>query len=308
MKVFIRNISLFCGIIFIPLIIFSFYIFYANYKLAADYKIESNINTLVIGDSHTQKAINDRYFPNAINLSQSSECFIYSYSKLLEILKHHPNIKTVLLGCSFHSFSSYYDEFVFGKYGAETSARYFFIMPLTLKLEFLLKNNNLTGRYLLQILSNGITNLGVRSGQYSFLGNYEAYRTSVKLSEQSIRKRVNTHYFQQGKMDGFSSLNVYYLSKVVELCKERKIKLILLNTPMHKYYIENVPDKFKDKFYSLIKSKKLNLIEFEKLKLDDSCFLPDGDHVNEEGARLTTLFLVNVLKPANSAKMEGVFE
>ncbi|MCX6279514.1 MAG: hypothetical protein NT004_15665 [Bacteroidetes bacterium] len=177
-----------------------------------------------------------------------------------------------------------------------------------MKFEFFLRNNNITGQYLMRILSNGITNLGVRSGQYSFLGNYEAYHTNVKLSAQSVGKRVNTHFFQHGKMDEFSSLNVFYLTKVAELCKERKINLILLNTPMHKYYIENVPDKFKDKFYSLIKSKKLNLIEFEKLKLDDRCFLPDGDHVNEEGARLTTLFLVNVLKPANSAKMEGVFE
>jgi len=308
MKMFFRNLSFFLGILLIPLIIFSSYIYHSNSKLAAKYTIGYSTKTIIIGDSHTQKAINDRYFPGSINLSQSSECYIYSFSKLQEILKSNPHVETVLLGCSYHSFSSYYDEFIFGKYSSEISSRYFFIMPGNMKLQFLYKNQDHISLYFQNIMLQGINNMAVPSGKYSFLGCYETYRTNIKLTRATASKRVNTHYFKNGEMDGFSTSNIYYLKKIVDLCEERHIDLFLLNTPMHEYYTDMVPGKFKNKFYSLVNSNKLKLIEFEKLHLADSCFLPDGDHVTENGARLTTLFLVDYLKNAKPKHMEGAVE
>jgi hypothetical protein len=301
MRVFVKNIFLFTGIILFPLVLYTGFIYVANSILVANYRVNPGVNTIVIGDSHTQKAINDQYFPNAINLSQSSESFLYSYVKLKEILKHNPNIKTVLLGCSFHSFSAYYDEFVIGKYSSEISAGYFFAMPVDLQWQFLYRNNTLTGQYLKRLLETGFHNLDVDSGRYSFLGCYEPYETKVKMTRESVSKRVNTHYFHDGQMYGFSSVNIDYLQKIASLCKEKSIRLILLNTPLHGYYIENVPDTFRDRFYSLVNVNKFELIEFNGLHLNDSCFLPDGDHVTGEGARLTTQFLVRYLR-ADSVK------
>ena len=299
MKLFVARIVVFLGIMIIPLLLLSSYVYYANSKLIKNYKIGSKVSIIVIGDSHTQKAINDNYLPDAINLSQSSECILYSFVKLQTILQTNPNIKTVLLGCGYNSFSSYYDEFIYGTYSAEVSSRYFFVMPDSLKMKFIYFNRNTLSKYLKKIVSNGITNLRVSPLDYSFLGRFETYSTIVKLSRETVNKRIETQYYSDRKLDDFSLLNILYFRKVIDLCKKRNVRLIIIHTPSHKFYIDNVPGKFKARYDSLIKESKISAIEFNDLLLPDSCFLPDGDHVTDYGAKLTTLYLADYLKNKN---------
>ncbi len=296
MKLFITRVALFFGIIFVPLLLLSSYLFIANANKMNDFASGLRKSVIVIGDSHTQKAINEIYWPAVINLSQSSECYIYSYVKLYHLLTGNPGIKTVILGCSYHSFSAYYDEFVFGAYSADISSRYFFIMPDSLRLQFLYQNRNRMSRYFQKVIENGIANLRVSPAGYSFLGHYETYATKVKLSRETVRKRIETHYYHKNELNDFSMLNIFYLEKIIDLCRNRNTALVLLNTPMHKYYLDQVPVKFKKKYDSLVKTGNLNVIEFEDLRLPDSCFLPDGDHVTDYGAHLTTMFLADYLK------------
>jgi hypothetical protein len=296
MRLFIISITVFLGIIIIPFLILVSYVLYANSRLADNYRIGSKISSIVIGDSHTQKAINEIYWPEAINLSQSSECFPYTYIKLKTLFKNNPTIKTVFLGCGYNSFSSYYNEFIFGKYSAEVSSRYFFIMPFSMKMQYLDYNRIQLGQYIRKIIENGISNLHVAPSGYSFLGCYETYSTNVKLTNRTIKKRTDTHYYTNNVPDDFSDLNILYFHKIIDLCLKHKIRIIILDTPMHKFYTDQVPVKFKKKFDYVMTSSKLQVINFKNLRLPDSCFLPDGDHVTNDGARLSTLFLVDYLK------------
>jgi hypothetical protein len=43
----------------------------------------------------------------------------------------------------------------------------------------------------------------------------------------------------------------------------------------------------------LIKQNGLQIIDFDDLELEDHHFLPDGDHVNREGAGITTRWFLD---------------
>jgi hypothetical protein len=65
---------------------------------------------------------------------------------------------------------------------------------------------------------------------------------------------------------------------------------------MQDYYLSSVPVSFKEKYYSLIRENNLDLIDFKKLSLNDTCYLPDGGHLSPCGTRPVTLYLKDILK------------
>jgi hypothetical protein len=69
---------------------------------------------------------------------------------------------------------------------------------------------------------------------------------------------------------------------------------VILKTPLHAYYKSGIPLKFIEKYDSLINLNKLKLVDFGNLIFNDSCYLPNGDHVSQKGALLTTNFLGKV--------------
>ena len=75
--------------------------------------INNGINTLVIGDSHTELAINDSLLNNTLNISTPAEGYIFTYMKLRNILKNNSQIRNIMLGVSYHNFSSYYDKYIY---------------------------------------------------------------------------------------------------------------------------------------------------------------------------------------------------
>ena len=62
----------------------------------------------------------------------------------------------------------------------------------------------------------------------------------------------------------------------------------MLNTPVHPGYLKSIPKKYTRLYHEYISRNRLDTYEFNDLSLSDSDFLPDGDHVNYDGAMLTT--------------------
>jgi hypothetical protein len=111
-------------------------------------------------------------------------------------------------------------------------------------------------------------------------------------------KRAIQQYYIHDTLRGFSEINITYLQKIIELCKNENVELVVLNTPLHPYYKNKIPKKFIDKYNELIINNSLKQIDFSGLDLSDSCFIPDGDHVSERGATITS----NYLQPAATYK------
>jgi hypothetical protein len=116
---------------------------------------------------------------------------------------------------------------------------------------------------------------------------------------EQMEKRIRYQYYNKTEVIDTSEINIRYLNKIVDLCKEKNIKLTMLQTPMHKSYIKKVPKIYIQYFYHFIQSNNLDLLDFQNLELPDSCFLPDGDHVNYYGLKLTTQAFKNYYEKRN---------
>lgn len=291
MYVFLKKTVLFFLILSSLTILLYLLLNYSNKKAISNYKTDPNINTVFLGDSHVQYAVNDHLLPNGINLAQDSESFIFSFYKLHAILENNPGIGKIYLGFGYHSLSSYYDDYIDGKFSKDIAARYFFILPDKEKAYFLNQNSRERGVFFSRIFSNSFKTLFVKPTNLSFLGKYQNPFKSTSASRGSMDKRAIQQYYLNDTIRSFSKVNIDYLQKIIELCKIKNVELVILNTPLHPYYKNKIPARFIDMYRELVNKNGLRVIDFSSLILSDSCFIPDGDHVSEKGATLTTTYL-----------------
>jgi hypothetical protein len=103
-----------------------------------------------------------------------------------------------------------------------------------------------------------------------------------------MKKRIKEQYYQNGTVFPYSYMNIEYLNKILYLCKKNGIEVIALATPLQKEYHRLIPDQYINAYDQFIKSNNLGVYNFKGLELPDSCYLPDGDHVNYHGAMAIT--------------------
>jgi len=288
MNLFLRKTVLFFTIPFCLLILLLISLNYINNRSLANYRVKNHATSIFMGDSHVRLAINDGLLTDGVNLSQHSESTLFSYFKIKAILQNNPSIKRVYLGFSYHSISSYYDDAIYGKSSKHIAAKYFFILPFEEKILILQQNSNALPTFLKNILINGLSTLFAKDADIPFLGKYENGFNNTFAVESSMDKRLLLQFYENGQLRDFSFVTIDYLYKIIDLCKKDNVELIILNTPLNKYYKSKMPQKFMEKYNAIIEQNKLKCIDFNNLTFNDSCFIPDGDHVSETGAILTT--------------------
>lgn len=291
MNIFIRKSIIFLIIPLGLIIILFLTLNFINIKVTKKYKIDSKINSIFIGDSHIRQSINDSIFSKGINLSENSESFYFSFYKLKAIIPQNRSIKTIYLGFSFHNLSSYNNDFIFGKESFFVSDKYFYILPIEEKIHLLECNYSKLPSYIINILKIGIENILINKN-LSYLGNYENKYLNTSANQKSIDKRLLYQFYENNKLNIFSELNIRYLYKIINLCKTKKIDLVILNTPLHHYYKNKIPFEYIQKYNEIIIQNHLKVLDFNNLRLDDDSFMPDGDHVSQKGAIQTTKSLI----------------
>lgn len=283
MRTFIKKILAFVAlplILAIPVLVwFSMWIS----QLSSEYRVDPNVKSIFIGDSHIQNAINDAQLPASINLASNSESFYFSYYKLLMLLRSNPSVENVYLGFSYHSLSDYYDDFISGEYSAVTAPKYFFLLPPSEQLKMVYWNSHKLPSFTKSIVKEGFKKLN-KPNYHPFFGGYVNEFPISSAVDSSMNKRLNFQYFTNGKLNGFSETNTEYLHKIVDLCKEKNINLYALNTPLYEYYHTRVPEAFKENLRSAIEENQINYIDYSDLLKERSYFIPDGDHVSVSGA------------------------
>lgn len=291
MKKFLRKTCLFLSI---PIVIFfAVFIFLqsSNSDLLYKYIADKQVTSLVMGDSHTVIAIDDTLLKGCKNLSLEGENYVFTYAKLKAILEKKSSVRNIFLGVGFHNISAYCDtrydkgmEFLY--------SRDFSFVPLTDKIRMIRKYRSVFASAFPYIIRSGFANLYGKEKDYSFLKKSYNGISSKPLDTAIILKRVKIQFPDENR---FSDMQIYYLKKIVALCKERSVKIYFLTTPIHKFYYANIPFAYREKYNSVVKSDSVPVIDFKELNLPDSCFWADGDHVNGAGAVLTTKFLSKFL-------------
>ena len=293
MRCFLLHFLKFFGILMIISCCFYGCIDYLNSKKISDYICSVDKNSMFIGDSHLQNGINDELITDGINFSQNGESYYFSYQKLKKIIALNKQLKTVYLGFSYHNLSSYYDDYVFGKYNKEITSRYFFILPASEKVKFIKCNLSDEMLYFKNIFEKGIVNVLRKKDKYSFFGYYQNGFYNVESRKKSMDKRIQLQFFNETKIANFSEVNIIYLKKIIVLCKEKNIDLIVLNTPLDPYYKNNIPQQYIDKYNQIIETQKLRVVDFHNLKFQKNDFIKDGDHLSVKGSLLISKFLNN---------------
>jgi len=266
------------------------------------YRFPPNISILVMGDSHIQSAICDSVINNARNIAQTNESFIYTFYKIKYLTKNNPQIDTIFLGSGYHSFSGYYNYYVFNP---SVSANYFWILPPKDQVVIL---NGIEDplRFLADNIWTEIKHRFYPPHDTLWLGSWKNINPKFSITDSSIRKRIQDQFFQNDKYWEFSNLNITWFNKIVKYCNDRHISLVILNTPMHESYKKRVPEKFTSQYYLLMNQNRIPLYEFSELFLKEDDFLPDGDHLSTKGSlhashSLNAWILGSYEKPANTS-------
>jgi hypothetical protein len=244
-----------------------------------------------LGDSHIQNAIDDSKILQLQSLAQFSEAPIYSYYKLEAILQKNKHIKKVYLGFSYHTISSYFDDYTYGKFSKNIASKYFFILPYTIQWELIKRNPISIKELLINSYSYGFKAFYFNNNDLPFVGKYANNFKNTHSNIASMNKRIEQQFYDNGKVRSYSELNLLYLDKLIELCKSKDIKLFLLNAPLDDYYYNHIPPAFKEKYVQVLNERNLIVIDFKNCEFKDDSFIPDGDHLSSEGAIIASDYL-----------------
>lgn len=292
MKNFLKKVFYF---LMIPSSVFSlFFIVFIAYlnKISDNYELNPEKEILFLGDSHIECAVNDSLIPKSLNLGKSSESYYFSYYKLKKLLENNSSIKQVYLGVSYHNVSNYYDQFITGKYSSDIAQNYYYILPVKEQAKMFYWNKGNLVLFVKSIVKIGFSKI-VNRNKHSFLGGFKNNFENMTAVKSSMDKRLLFQYYDAEETKSFSELNISYLSKIVELCKQNNIKIAALNTPIHYYYHKKIPSIYKNKINEIIQLNQIKYIDLSELNLNNYDYIPDGDHFSKSGSTMTTIEIKN---------------
>ena len=300
MRKFIKNLFAFIfAFIFICILFIISTIFVYKQKLH-NVSFNKNISIVICGDSHPMSAINDSILKNSINISNHSQHYIYTYNVLKIALKNNPQIKTVILGSSFHSFNEY-DKIIFDADKATPHYPTFFPILDYESATLIISNNFLSfiksSKGVIKSIIKSIISNDNSYQSYPFFGYYYKSKNN-NLNDSTVITAINRHYYQlNGNEQELSDYQYIYLNKIVELCKKNNIRLIIINTPISNNYYKKIPKKFISNYYNTISNFKndIDFWDFHSLPLENACF-GDGDHLNAIGAKVLTIKIDSILE------------
>jgi len=305
MNKFLRQISFFLVVIIVIIFISAY--FYGNlknnYLKNKNFKINIETTTLILGDSHSQTTFDDKKIPHSKNISFHAEHYIFTYFKLLKILSANPQITNVVLSFGPHNISQGSDISLFSSQRTSRSfARYFMLLDANGVKDIYSPSQNWRINYLkwkynipfqlkleAKLIIKVLQQKEIKLRDYPFIGSFHS---SNKHVFKDVSTPIKIHYYSNGNELKKSEIALKYFYKIIELCDENNIKLILVNTPQHKEYRNLIPQYFVS-YYKKTVYKVSQLypnviyIDYSDYQLSDSCF-GDYHHVNNIGSEIIT--------------------
>jgi hypothetical protein len=257
----------------------------------------AEIETLVLGSSHSFSGINPEFFTSkAFNASHVSQTIDYDFEIFKKYQSNFEDLKTVILPISYFTLFEQLEADDFNSrlvknyiiyYGMNTSksiSNYTEVFSNRLNVNI----ERLVSIYLLGHAPITCTKLGWGTSFKS--ENAKNLIETGKGAALRHTKEIDSYKYQTIFRE-----NKLILNSIIKLCKERKIKVILLTIPAFKTYRENLNVEQLNstiEIASKIASKNDNCIYINLLS--DTNFVAkdfyDADHLSEIGVKkLSTL-------------------
>lgn len=269
-----------------------------TYKIDSQFhRVKDKIEVLALGDSHASTGFDPRVFKNGFNFSVAGEKYIYNYYKLKYVLKTNKVLKMVVLPIDLHTFSTW---------GANNFLHDFYWIKYVNYLELGINKSEplrfirkyINGRFfpymgefesIFGITSKNKKKLMFRMPKITqgFIIRRENF---IKEKRKQTRKRIFLQYYKQ---EPFDKTVTEYFKKILKLCSDNKIKLVLVKYPVTKIYYKfatrkvNVKEYYK-KIFSMIKPyDNIKVVDMHNIFFEnDSPYFYDPDHLNYKGARI----------------------
>lgn len=294
MKKFLIHLSK----IILPILFFFLVLEIAIRKIPNDYQLKKGfldqnvgeINTLILGSSHTFYGLNPEYFSKkTFNAAYVSQTLDLDYEILNAYQSKFKKLKTVIIPISYFSLFE----------TLETDVE-----------KWRIKN---------YVMYYGFEN------KYHFTDNFESLNNDIKLNVKKVIKHyaLNKSFITSSNLGWGTSFNsknkkpfkgaftakkhtvknfdlydenIKSLRKIITLCKENNINIVFITTPTHKSYYQNLNkiqlEKTTKTISELVKNnpncKYLNFLKSDKFTSED---FYDADHLNEIGAKRLSSYL-----------------
>ncbi len=291
MKRFIISVIIFI----LPLVLLFTILEYVIRNIPNDYSFKKNhiidkgneIETLILGSSHTFMGVNPEYFQSvAFSLANTSQSLFYDKELLMEYNDYMPNLKKVIIPISYFSLSHKLDK------GEENGRKYDYLHYMNCKTK-ILSNKNV--KYYSAFLAKGFSKSSRAIKNYVFKGktpiscNSYGWCTSYSYSKRHDLKSTAltaAKRHENGSLD-FSE-NVKHLEEIINFSRLHNFEVVLINTPTTKYYYDNLDSQKLAKIFKTCSDiSEINSIKYFNFS-HDKCFTEedfyDGDHLNDRGA------------------------
>ena len=282
MKKFLKNTLLFLisfyGVL-IVLVLFSNFLINKN----ADFKLENNIRSIMIGNSQSECAYNDSLISDFKNLSRSAETYFYSYQKLKKVVEQNPQIENVFIEFNPTNILIREDEKIWGdSYIRHQLTSY--LAFLDFKDHVLLFKENPDGYQYVLLKSLYPKFHRILSNEYNYidsLGGY-LYLKRSKINEHlkaAEDQDLSSYRLKESEM---SAVDLIYLDKMLDLCIENNIRPFLIRSPYHPRFAAN---KYEGSFQEILQNRygAIEFLDFKDFDLNDAEY-GDLQHLNYKGA------------------------
>jgi hypothetical protein len=283
---------------------------------------KSQVEILVLGDSHPGTAIIPSHFShNLISWTSAGEKYHHNYYKLKYFLTHCQRPKVVILPLDIPSFSSnfspekddfywvkYMDYFEFGKKKNRTSK---FIRKYVKGLFFPYAGESATlYQWLLKDYID-VTKAGFAPSRVQGLDRKKNKFKKIAYTAQSNSSDAQPYFNDAGakerqnaaetrvlnqfyKRNFFDPLKVEYFNKILTLCRQANIQLLLVKFPVTLEYYRYVsqhlfsPESYYQKIESIIPKNYIgyHILDYQDIFFDKPGLMKDPDHVNFDGAAI----------------------
>lgn len=294
MKKFLFHISK----IIIPILLFFIVLEIAIRKIPNDYQLKkeyldknaTQLNTLILGSSHTFYGLNPVYFSKkTFNAAYVSQSLDLDYEIINAYQAKFKNLETVIIPISYFSLFETLETDV-EQWRIKNYAIYYGL------------ENNYPFTAHFETLNNDVKlNLKKAVKHYVF---QKSFLTSSSLGwgtnfNSKNKKEFNGKYTSEKHTAKSYSLldeNTRTLEKIISLCKKKKLKILFLTTPTHSSYYKNINTKQLEKTtqtLTQLTQKNANCTYFNLLKSNwftNEDFY-DADHLNEIGAKKLSKYI-----------------
>lgn len=281
-------------------------------KYALEKACMEEVDTIITGSSYGLFGIDSKMLKNEVNLCLASQDIYYSTKGIYEVCKRNKKIKNVVMCLAYYGFCSDLSKTQNGSEISRVSRVYEPLFGdlhncklLPPKQKILYQSDIFDITKVLDIYTRGEYDKTYFHENRS--RNMLASRMwddttkdwielSVEEKEVAAQRRATMHNKSKTRYNSLAE-NTKIFNELSSFCTENSINLVVVVTPVTKYYLKGLYPGFKEMFYDVL-SEAEGVIHLMDLT-DDETYVDedfnDMDHLGDAGARKMTQSVLELL-------------